>query len=88
MRDTKQCELEVLAAVGKLLISKLHGRDDLARAIFDALIPQFEDRYPHHKILTEIVLGQVEEKDESKEDIIARMQGSRPRPFPNLPEKF
>lgn len=89
MRDTKQCELEVLAAVGKLLISKLDGRDDLARAIFDALIPQFEDRYPYHKILTEIVLGQVEEKDESKEEIIARMQGhGRPRPFPNLPEKF
>lgn len=88
MRDTKQCELKVLAAVGKLLISKLDGRDDLARAILDALLPQFEDRYPYHKILTEIVLGHVEEKDESKKEITATMQGSRPRPFPNLPEKF
>jgi hypothetical protein len=89
MKDAKQCELEVLAAVGKLLISKLDGRDDLARAIFDALIPQFEDRYPYHKILTHIVLGQVPERDETKEEIIARLQGkSMPRPFPNLPEKF
>ena len=89
MRDYKQCELEVLAAVGKLLISKLKGRDELGHAIFDALIPQFFDRYPYHKILTHIVLGQVPERDETKEEIIARLKGkSKPRPFPNLPEKF
>lgn len=74
MKDYEQYEQEILAAVGKLLISKLAGRDDLAHAIFNALIPQFQDRYPYHKILTETVLGQVEE-DDSKEDIIASLRG-------------
>lgn len=89
MRDIKQSELEVLAEVGKLLISKLDGRDDLARAIFNTLIPQFQDRYPYHKLLSHLVLAHVEEKDESREDVIARMQGhGSSRPFPNLPDKF
>ena len=83
MKDYKVCELEVFAAVGELLVSKLHGRDDLAYAIFEALLPQFQDRYPYHKILTHIVLGMA--KDETEEKIIARVEG-RLYPLPNLPD--
>lgn len=74
MKDLEQCEQEVLAAVGKLLISQLEGRDDLARAIFDTLTPQFS-RYPYLKILTHTVLGQIPERDETKEELIARIWG-------------
>lgn len=75
MRDIKQCEQEVLAAADKLSLSKLNGRNDLVRAISNALVPQFEDRYPYHKTLTEIVLKHVYEKYESMEEIISRIQG-------------
>ncbi len=82
--DYSACEQEILAAVGDLLISQLAGRDELARAIFEALSPQFMDRYPHHKILTHVVLGQI--KEESGEDLEARLKGRIH--LPNLPEKF
>ncbi|MCL4469920.1 MAG: hypothetical protein M1547_02015 [Gammaproteobacteria bacterium] len=74
-KDYSACEQEVLAAVGELLVSQLAGRDELARAIFGALVPRFMGRYPHHKILTHIVLGQIEE--ERGETYL-----------PNLPEKL
>jgi len=83
MKDYEQCELEVLAAVGELLVSKLKGRDDLAYAIFDALLPQFRDRYPYHKILAHILLGNAE----LRVDMKSRHKGDLP-PFPKLPDKF
>lgn len=70
-------ELEVLAAVGELVVSQLKGHDEVARAIFAALAPQFEHReYPYLKTLTHIVLQHVQEADESKEAIIARLSGN------------
>lgn len=39
-----QYELNVLAAVGKLLISELKSLDELSNAIFDAPAPQFGRR--------------------------------------------
>jgi hypothetical protein len=83
MKDYDQCELEVLAAVGELLVSKLKGRDDLAYAIFDALLAQFQGRYPHHKILTDILLGNAE----LRVDMKSRHEGDLP-PFSELPDKF
>jgi len=89
MKDNKDYEVEIFAAVGKLIVSNLQGHDDLARAIFDALVPEFENRYPRHKILAELVLRHVPERDETKEEIIARLQGrGKPRPYSTLPEVF
>jgi hypothetical protein len=65
-------EQEILAAVGELLISKLEGHDDIARAIFKELVPQFIDRYPYHKILTHLVLQHV--KEETQEELEARIR--------------
>jgi len=76
-KEYSAVEQEVLAAVGELLVSQLAGRDELARAIFEALVPQFMNRYPHHKILTHIVLGQV--KEETDEEFEARLRPGVPQ---------
>jgi len=89
MKDTKDYEVEIFAAVGKLIVSNLQGHDDLAHAIFDALVPEFENRYPRHKILTELVLQYVPERDETKEETIARLQcRGKSSPYSTLPEVF
>jgi hypothetical protein len=85
MIEYTDCEQEVYAAVGELLVSKLDGQDDLARAIFEALVPKFINRYPHHKILTHIVLGKI--KEESEEELETRLKAIL-NPLPNLLEKF
>lgn len=61
-------EEEILAAVGKLVIDKLKGHDEVAYAIFDELCPLFENkRFPYHKVLTHTVLQHVSESEESME---------------------
>lgn len=75
MRDIEQCELEILAAVGKLLISKLEGHDDVAQSIFDSLLPQFENRYPHHKLLTHILLEHIDKENKCAEGDFKNLPG-------------
>jgi hypothetical protein len=60
-KDYTKIEQEILAAVGELIISKLDGRDDIAYAIFDTLVSQYGGYFPHHKVLTHLVLQHVEE---------------------------
>ena len=38
-------ELEVLAAIGEFLVTKLAKKNDVARAVFDELTPQFLDKW-------------------------------------------
>jgi len=61
-------EEEILAAVGKLVIDKLKGHDEVAYAIFDELCPLFQNmRFPYHKVLTHTVLQHVSESEDSME---------------------
>ncbi|MGG5283657.1 hypothetical protein ACQZ2G_06570 [Pseudomonas viridiflava] len=43
-------EIEVRLAIADYVIRRANGTAD-GRKIFDALIPRFEGRYPHHKVL-------------------------------------
>lgn len=71
-KDYSDFELIILAAVGELVISKLKGHDDVAYAIFNELVPRYVGRYPHHKILTHLVLQHVHE--ETPEELEARLR--------------
>ena len=95
----EQLENEVQVAVGKLILSHLEGRRDLARAIFNALVPyngtpRFNVRL---KVLTELTLDAAGGED----DPLEYRPGERPRlktvqpstptlpdALSNLPEKL
>lgn len=70
-KEYSAVEQEILVAVGELFVAQLKGRDELAHAVFKTLVPQFINRYPQHKILTHIVLGQI--KEETDEELKVRL---------------
>ncbi len=47
---------EVLAAIGFWTMHSCQGNTELADEIFRCVIPNFEDRYPHHKLLAHLCL--------------------------------
>lgn len=61
MSGYSEYELEIRSAVADLFLSQLARRPDLADAIFDKLVKQFEGKYPHHKLLTNMTIGSVDE---------------------------
>jgi transcriptional regulator NrdR family protein len=64
-KDYTKVEQEILAAVGELIISKLKDRDDIAYAIFDTLVPQYNGYFPHHKVLNDLVMKYVKDNSEA-----------------------
>ena len=53
---------EVYAEIGRLVVERAEGRPELAQAIFDAALPAFRNKYPHHKVLTTLRQGLEEAK--------------------------
>ncbi|KRH79561.1 hypothetical protein FERRO_06290 [Ferrovum sp. JA12] len=45
---------EVLAAIGAWTMHNCQGNAEMADEIFNCLIPKFQDRFPHHKLLTHL----------------------------------
>ncbi len=45
---------EVLAAVGAWTMHNCQGNAEMADEIFRCVVPKFQDRYPHHKLLTHL----------------------------------
>ena len=76
--DLAQIEQEICIAVGELILGQLVGRRELARAIFNALVPQIQ-QMPHYnqrlKLLTELTLDAAGGEDERLEF----RQGERPQ---------
>jgi hypothetical protein len=44
-------DIEVLAAIGAWTLHEAQGRPELARDIFNQVLPPIQDHYPHHKLL-------------------------------------
>lgn len=44
-------DIEVLAAIGAWTLHEAQGRPELAKDIFNQVLPPMRDRYPHHKLL-------------------------------------
>jgi hypothetical protein len=49
--DNKDPMQEILAAIGAWTMHNCQGNAELANEIFKCVIPKFQDRYPHHKLL-------------------------------------
>lgn len=49
-------EIEVRLAIAGYLIPRLAGTPT-AREAFNALVAKFQDRYPHHKLLTHLLIA-------------------------------
>lgn len=49
-------EAEVRLAIAEYIIKRVNGTDT-GREIFEALVPRFEDKYPHHKLLTQCLIS-------------------------------
>ena len=45
---------EVLAEIGRQVMQSAQGRPGPAKAIFEATLPAFRDKYPQHKILAHL----------------------------------
>lgn len=54
MKDNKDPMQEVLAAIGAWTMHYCQGNVELADEIFRCVIPKFQDRYPHHKLLAHL----------------------------------
>lgn len=77
-KDRRQITQEIQLAVGKLILSQLPGRRELARAIFNALLPKVSMMQYYNvslKCLTELTLGAAGGEDANIE---CRL-GERPR---------
>lgn len=59
----EDAQREVLAAIGAWALREMQGQPERSRALFDALVPLFDGRYPHHKILTHFCVEAREPKD-------------------------
>ncbi|HGP0192149.1 TPA: hypothetical protein ACLEW8_001840 [Pseudomonas aeruginosa] len=51
-----QAEIEVRLAIAGYLIPRLAGTP-AGREAFNALVTKFQDRYPHHKLLTHLLIA-------------------------------
>ena len=51
-----QAEIEVRLAIAGYLIPRLAGTP-AGREAFNALVAKFQDRYPHHKLLTHLLIA-------------------------------
>lgn len=49
---SKEPELRIIRAVADLKMKEIQGNSYQVNQVFTALIPQFVDRYPEHKLLT------------------------------------
>ncbi len=77
-KDRRQITQEIQLAVGKLILSQLPGRRELARAIFNALLPKVSMMQYYNaslKCLTELTLGAAGGEDVN----IECRPGERPR---------
>lgn len=77
-KDRRQITQEIQLAVGKLILSQLSGRRELARAIFNALLPKVSMMQYYNaslKCLTELTLGAAGGEDAN----IECRPGERPR---------
>lgn len=45
---------EVLAAIGAWTMHNCQGKPEMANEIFRCVVPKFQDRYPHHKLLAHL----------------------------------
>lgn len=45
---------EVLAAIGAWTMHNCQGKPEMADEIFRCIVPKFQDRYPHHKLLSHL----------------------------------
>jgi len=52
MKKRDPVSLEILSAIGAWTLHNAQGKPTEARRIFKCLVPQFEGRYPHHKLLS------------------------------------
>jgi len=62
---------EVLAEIGRIVLNSVQGRPELAREVFNAVIPKFQNRYPHHKILSHFLLQEAFEREINGENLVA-----------------
>lgn len=53
-RNYEGCETDVLAAIGRAALYEMQGKPEQLAALFQALAPQFKNRYPYLKILTDL----------------------------------
>lgn len=61
-----EAERDVLAAIGRWAVEHvLRHRAELANQMFDDVAPQFNGRYPHHKLLSHLWQELREPKDMS-----------------------
>ena len=49
-------EIEVRLAIADFVISRVNGTP-MGEEIFNGLIKRFENRYPHHKLLTQYLIS-------------------------------
>lgn len=49
---SQEPELRVIRAIANLKMREIQGNAYQAQQVFSALIPQFDGRYPEHKLLT------------------------------------
>lgn len=54
MKDNRDPMQGVLAAIGAWTMHNCQGNAELANEIFRCVIPKFQDRYPHHKLLSHL----------------------------------
>lgn len=52
MKKPDYITAEILATIGAWTLHNAQGKPEIAEAIFKDLLPQFQGRYPHHKLLT------------------------------------
>ncbi|WP_244619013.1 hypothetical protein ACTACN_04825 [Pseudomonas syringae] len=62
-------EIEVRLAIADYVIRRVNGTTD-GKKIFDALIPRFVGRYPHHKLLAHCLTAPeyIEQEDGNQDD--------------------
>ena len=60
--DYDDYETVVLAAIGRAALSEMQGQQERLNLLFQALTPQFKNRYPHLKILTDLCSQAAEPK--------------------------
>ncbi len=52
MKKPDYISAEILATIGAWTLHNAQGKPEIASAIFKNLLPQFQNRYPHEKLLT------------------------------------
>lgn len=53
-RSYEDCETAVLAAIGRAALYEMQGKPERLEVLFQALAPQFKNRYPYLKILSDL----------------------------------